>query len=337
MPVRFPPRRRQRHARPAHGFRHHQSAAVDRRSGPLRRPGRPGTFRRRQREIPMESQRRGRFRHQRTDAICATSSSASPQRQPWTEESLTIILGAKGHTDFVAPTRLDAATLQLRSGGDQFDIRLLQPVADLSLRTPWLLDLQMQGHLDRWPREARPAGFDAGSAAGRQLPGLGPVDLVGRFAGLQPGQDQRGPIGPGRHDVELVRPGHRVERCGPLRFRLCRGCNSTRRTWSPARLRSVPGISSARCPATVPCRSAARSSTIGTSSTCCCNLTRARRSSSPARGRARLPIAARSHRTQGEAARRCSSPGPTSMASSSGRASSRSTWPMAFCRPIRWK
>jgi len=79
-----------------------------------------------------------------------------PQRQPWAEEGLTIILGAKGHTDFVTQTRLDAATLQLRSGGDQIDIRLLQPVSELSFRTPWLLDLQMQGRLDRWPPRLAP-------------------------------------------------------------------------------------------------------------------------------------------------------------------------------------
>ncbi len=74
-----------------------------------------------------------------------------PQRQPWAEESLTIILGAKGHADFVAPTRLDEATLQLRSGADQIGIRLLQPVADLSIHAPWLLDIQAQGSVDRWP------------------------------------------------------------------------------------------------------------------------------------------------------------------------------------------
>ena len=66
------------------------------------------------------------------------------------------MLGAKGHTDFITLTRLDAATLQLRAGGDQLDLRLLQPVADLSVRTPWLLDVQMQGRLDRWPARLAP-------------------------------------------------------------------------------------------------------------------------------------------------------------------------------------
>jgi hypothetical protein len=89
-----------------------------------------------------------------------------PQRQPWVEDNLAINLDVKGHADFVGPTRLDTATLQLRSNppgisargsgsGDQIDIRLLQPVADLGLHTLLLLDLRMQGDLDRWlPRLA---------------------------------------------------------------------------------------------------------------------------------------------------------------------------------------
>ena len=85
-----------------------------------------------------------------------------PQRQPWAEDSLTIAFAAKGHADLSAPTRLDAVTLQLRSGApgaqadDQVDIRLLQPVADFNLSTLWLLSLQMQGRLDRWPARLAP-------------------------------------------------------------------------------------------------------------------------------------------------------------------------------------
>jgi hypothetical protein len=76
---------------------------------------------------------------------------AAAQRQPWAEESLAIVLSAKGNTDFLSQARLDTATLQLRTAGDQVDIRLLQPVTDFSLHTPWPLDIQLQGRLDRWP------------------------------------------------------------------------------------------------------------------------------------------------------------------------------------------
>jgi len=77
-------------------------------------------------------------------------------RQLWTEETLEIVLGAKGHADFVGQTRLDTAALQLRSAGDQIDLRLSQPLADLSFRTPLLFDLQMQGSVDRWPARFAP-------------------------------------------------------------------------------------------------------------------------------------------------------------------------------------
>ena len=46
---------------------------------------------------------------------------AMPRRQPWSEESLTIGLNAKGHADMTSTARLDAATLQLRGGGDRAD------------------------------------------------------------------------------------------------------------------------------------------------------------------------------------------------------------------------
>ena len=36
------------------------------------------------------------------------------QRQSWAEDSLTIVLSAKGNTDFVSQARLDAAAMQLR-------------------------------------------------------------------------------------------------------------------------------------------------------------------------------------------------------------------------------
>ena len=74
---------------------------------------------------------------------------ATAQRTPWTEETLVVALAAKGRTNLGSDTRLESATFQIRSGNDQLDAKLRQPVADL--RTPVPIDIQMQGQLDRWP------------------------------------------------------------------------------------------------------------------------------------------------------------------------------------------
>ncbi len=100
-----------------------------------------------------------------------------PQRQPWAEESLTVNLGAKGHADFATPTRLDEAALQLRSGGDQIGIRLLQPVADLGVRAPWLFNVQMQGSLDHWPARFAPLASMQGLRLGGNYQASGQVTL----------------------------------------------------------------------------------------------------------------------------------------------------------------
>ena len=76
---------------------------------------------------------------------------AAPQQPAWSEDDLAIILSANGQTDFGAQTRIDTATLQLRSGGDMANIRLLQPVAEIGARAAWPLDVQVQGRVDRWP------------------------------------------------------------------------------------------------------------------------------------------------------------------------------------------
>ena len=52
---------------------------------------------------------------------------AIPQHQPWVEDKLAVNLDLKGHADFASPARLDAASVQLSTRGDQVNIRLLQP------------------------------------------------------------------------------------------------------------------------------------------------------------------------------------------------------------------
>ena len=60
---------------------------------------------------------------------------AMPRRQPWSEESLTIGLNAKGHADMTSTARLDAATLQLRAGGDRAD-RIVLTAHDMVWTAP---------------------------------------------------------------------------------------------------------------------------------------------------------------------------------------------------------
>ena len=64
---------------------------------------------------------------------------AAPQQPAWNEDNLAIVVSASGQTDFGAQTRIDAASLKLRSGGDMANLRLLQPVAELMpvRRGPW--------------------------------------------------------------------------------------------------------------------------------------------------------------------------------------------------------
>jgi hypothetical protein len=76
---------------------------------------------------------------------------ALPGHPPWSEENVAALLAAKGHGNPGADTRLDLATLQIRSGGDQLDARLLEPVLDLRGGGNWPLDVQLRGQLDRWP------------------------------------------------------------------------------------------------------------------------------------------------------------------------------------------
>ena len=84
---------------------------------------------------------------------------AVPGWRPWAEDSLVIVLGAKGSTNLGADTRLDAATLRIKAGQDQLDARLLQPVINLRGGGSWPLEVNVAGQLDRWP--ARLATFVA--------------------------------------------------------------------------------------------------------------------------------------------------------------------------------
>jgi hypothetical protein len=76
---------------------------------------------------------------------------ATPNQQPWNEESLLLFCTAKGRTDFGADTQLDSAALNVKAGADKLDAQLTQPVSDLRNGGIWPVSVQMQGQLQNWP------------------------------------------------------------------------------------------------------------------------------------------------------------------------------------------
>ncbi len=76
---------------------------------------------------------------------------AMPNQLPWREESVILFASAKGVTNFDAATRIDAATLTVKSGADQIDARLLSPVEGIHADTSWPVGVSMQGQLQNWP------------------------------------------------------------------------------------------------------------------------------------------------------------------------------------------
>ena len=52
---------------------------------------------------------------------------------------------------FGAETRIDSATLNVKTDADQIDVRLTQPVADLREGGAWPVRVQAQGQLQNWP------------------------------------------------------------------------------------------------------------------------------------------------------------------------------------------
>lgn len=74
----------------------------------------------------------------------------------WREDVLLGYMTAKGQTNFDANTRIDTATLTVKSGIDQIDLRLLGQVKDLRGGGVWPLGFQMQGNLQNWPARLAP-------------------------------------------------------------------------------------------------------------------------------------------------------------------------------------
>ena len=69
----------------------------------------------------------------------------------WREESLSVVATAKGQTNFDANTRIDAATLTVRSGFDTIEAKLSEPIKDMRGGGIWPVEAKMEGQLQNWP------------------------------------------------------------------------------------------------------------------------------------------------------------------------------------------
>ncbi|MEN6407907.1 MAG: hypothetical protein ABFC77_15745 [Thermoguttaceae bacterium] len=69
----------------------------------------------------------------------------------WREDDLIAFASAKGQTDLGVETRIDSATLNVKTAVDRLDARLLQPVANLRDGGAWPVHLEATGQLRNWP------------------------------------------------------------------------------------------------------------------------------------------------------------------------------------------
>ena len=70
---------------------------------------------------------------------------------PWREDNVVFNASAKGLTNFDASTRIDAAALTIRSGVDQLEAKILEPVKDLHGGGAWRVQGRLFGQLQNWP------------------------------------------------------------------------------------------------------------------------------------------------------------------------------------------
>jgi translocation and assembly module TamB len=91
-------------------------------------------------------------------------------RPLWREETLQASVSAKGQTSFDANTRIDTGTLSVKSGYDQIDARLLEPVKDMRDGGVWPVGIHIEGQLQNWPARLAP-----------WLPAMGRCQLAGGY------------------------------------------------------------------------------------------------------------------------------------------------------------
>ena len=69
----------------------------------------------------------------------------------WIEPTVALAVSAGGQTDLGEKTRIDAATLALKTATDQINANLTRPVVNLTDGGAWPIRLDMQGQLQNWP------------------------------------------------------------------------------------------------------------------------------------------------------------------------------------------
>jgi hypothetical protein len=74
-----------------------------------------------------------------------------PNQPAWREDDLVATFAAKGQTNLDVDTRIDSASVSVKSQTDQIDVRLMQPVKDLRNGGAWPVRVQAQGQLQNWP------------------------------------------------------------------------------------------------------------------------------------------------------------------------------------------
>ena len=79
-----------------------------------------------------------------------------PEQEPWTEQSLLLLLAAQGQNRPDEEPRLLSASLAVTAGGDRLEVELIAPVDRISTDGTWPVDLRLEGQLDRWPTRIRP-------------------------------------------------------------------------------------------------------------------------------------------------------------------------------------
>ena len=126
--------------------------------------------RRRLGQSHLETLGRPAVRRRRRRRNFAASSWRWPKQPPWREDSVLLSASAKGQTNFDANTRIDAATLSVKSGSDQIDAKILEPVKDMQGGGVWPV----------WRADAGPVA-ELARPPGRLVAAMNNVQLAGGY------------------------------------------------------------------------------------------------------------------------------------------------------------
>jgi hypothetical protein len=80
---------------------------------------------------------------------------AVPQLPPWAEPNLVLFLSAAGQMADGVPSRWESVAVSATAATDQWEARLLTPVANWRTATTWPIAARLQGQLEGWPARLR--------------------------------------------------------------------------------------------------------------------------------------------------------------------------------------